>query len=158
MLKKLYFPEANPTHYWEYWDNDDGSFTIHWGELGSEGDSKTVSRKFLKSAKSQIAQLENEFISKGYTEIEFENQKVLLIEYIVDGFGTEEELKKRHSLQDKMDDVLGWTGLGHCDGGSIGSGSMEVCCFVVNFDLAKRVISERLSGTAFSDYSRIYQE
>ncbi len=157
-MKKLYFPEVSPTHYWEYWDNDDGSFTTHWGELGTEGDCNTVSRKFLKSAKSQIAQLEKEFIAKGYTEIEFEDQKVLLIEYIVDGFGTEEELQKRHSLQDLMNDVIGWTGLGHCDGGSSGSGFMEVCCFVVDFDVAKRVVSEQLKGTVFSDYSRIYIE
>ena len=83
---------------------------------------------------------------------------MLLVEFKVDGFGNEEDLHKRHSLEDLMNETLGWTGLGHCDGGSIGSGTMEVCCFVVDFDLAQQVISERLRDTEFSDYARIYQE
>jgi hypothetical protein len=57
-----------------------------------------------------------------------------------------------------MDETLGWTGLGACDGGSIGGGTMEVCNFVVDFDVAKRVIEEDLAGTEFADYVRIYRE
>ena len=57
-----------------------------------------------------------------------------------------------------MDEVLGWTGLGHCEGGSIGSGTMEVCCFVVDFDIAKKVIETKLKDTEFADYTRIFDE
>jgi hypothetical protein len=57
-----------------------------------------------------------------------------------------------------MDETLGWTGLGHCDGGSIGSGTMEVCCLVVDFQIAKKVIQKDLAKTEFSDYSRIFEE
>ena len=72
--------------------------------------------------------------------------------------GTAEDVEKRTRLQDKMDDVLGWTGLGHCDGGSIGSGTMEVCCYVIDFETAKSVIQENLKGTEFSNYTRIFEE
>ncbi|MGH8498656.1 MAG: hypothetical protein ACRERV_07615, partial [Methylococcales bacterium] len=68
------------------------------------------------------------------------------------------DLKKRHSLEDRLNDLLGWTGLGNFDGGSIGSGSMEVCCYVVDFDIAKAAIESELAGTKFADYSRIYDE
>ena len=68
------------------------------------------------------------------------------------------DLDKRHHFQDRMAETLGWTGLGHRDGGSIGSGTMEVCCFVVDFDIAKEVIQKDLEGTPFGDYSRIYEE
>jgi hypothetical protein len=57
-----------------------------------------------------------------------------------------------------MSETLGWTGLGHCDGGSIGSGTMEVCCFVVDFELAKQVVEKDLADTEFADYTRIYNE
>ena len=57
-----------------------------------------------------------------------------------------------------MNETLGWTGLGHCDGGSIGSGTMEACCFVVDFDIAKRVIEKDLAGSEFADFSRIFDE
>ncbi|MEO1489379.1 MAG: hypothetical protein AAFR88_08100 [Pseudomonadota bacterium] len=81
-----------------------------------------------------------------------------MIEYSVDGMGSEQDLDKRHRLEDRMNETLGWTGLGMCDGGSIGSGSMEVCCFVVDYDLAKRVIEMDVQNTEFRDYTRIYLE
>jgi len=57
-----------------------------------------------------------------------------------------------------MNETLGWTGLGHCDGGSIGSGTMVVCCFVGDFRIAKRIIEEDLRDTTFGDYARILNE
>ena len=82
----------------------------------------------------------------------------MLIEYAIGGFGTKQQLEKRHALQDRMDETLGWTGLGHCDGGSSGSGTMEVCCLVVDFDIAKRVIETDLRDTEFGNFTRIYRE
>jgi len=35
---------------------------------------------------------------------------------------------------------------------------MEVCCYVVDFDVAKRVIEDDLQDSQFADYSRIYDE
>lgn len=61
-------------------------------------------------------------------------------------------------LQKKMDEVLGWTGIGNCDGGSIGSGTMGVCCLVVDFDIAKQVIESKLKDTEFSNYTKIFDE
>jgi len=72
--------------------------------------------------------------------------------------GTKEDVAKRHALEDRLNEALGWTGLGECDGGSIGSGTMEACCFVVDSEIAKRVIENDLAGTEFSDYLRIYDE
>lgn len=70
--------------------------------------------------------------------------------------GTEVDIEKRHRLESRMNETLGWTGLGECDGGSIGSGSMEVCTFVVDFDVAKAVIMQDLAGTEFANYTRIF--
>ena len=76
----------------------------------------------------------------------------------MDDMGTREDLDKRHALEERMDDKLDWTSLGTCDGGSIGSGTIEVCCYVVDFDVAKRIIEADLAGTRFSDFARIYSE
>lgn len=81
-----------------------------------------------------------------------------MIEYQIDGMGSEGDLSKRHQVEDRMNETLGWTGLGACDGGSIGSGTMEVCNFVVDFDVAKKVVEEDLAGTEFANYTRIYRE
>jgi hypothetical protein len=73
------------------------------------------------------------------------------------GFGTEQDLDKRHRLEGKLDRILGWTGLGHTDGGSIGSGTMEAGCVVVDFEIAKKVIEENLKDTEFGNYTRIFE-
>ncbi|MFT4668158.1 MAG: hypothetical protein ACI9XB_005138 [Gammaproteobacteria bacterium] len=72
-------------------------------------------------------------------------------------FGSEEDLDKRHRLENRINETLGWTGLGHTDGGSIGSGTMEVGCMVVDFDVAKKVIIEDLKNTEFENFSRIFK-
>ena len=155
-MRKLYNLTSSPKQYWEWWDNDDGSYTVHWGELGTKGQSKTLKSQFFKSAKRKIVEEPSRHIERGYTEID--RLDILLIEFEVAGHGTSEDIEKRYRLQDRMDETLGRTGLGHCDGGSIGSGSMEVCCFVVDFEIAKKIIEHDLRDTEFSNYSRIYLE
>ena len=81
-----------------------------------------------------------------------------MVEYPIDEFGDASDLDLRVALQDRLNDTLGWTGLGYCDGGSTGSGTMEVSCLVVDFDIAKSVIKNDLRGTEFERYSRILQE
>ena len=96
-------------------------------------------------------------IEDGYKDIS-DQRVILIIEYKVDGFGTEKDLDKRYELQDWLNSKLGWTGLGRCDGGSIGSGTMETASFVVNFDLAKKILERDLKETKFANYTRIYKE
>ena len=82
---------------------------------------------------------------------------LLEVEYKIDGFGTDQDLEKRHRLEEHLNELLGWTGLGHVDGGSIGSGTMEAGCVVVDFDIAKKVIEDNLKNTEFGEYSRIFR-
>lgn len=154
-MLKLYNLSAQPRLYWETWEAD-GVHTVHWGELGSRGESKT-----LKDSFESQELIEKEIVKRlgeEFCEIPVEELSVLVIEYQIDGDGNEDDLDKRYFVQEIMDEVLGWTGLGHCDGGSIGMGTMEVCCLVVDFQLAKRVISAELKETEEGDFSRIYDE
>lgn len=45
-----------------------------------------------------------------------------------------------------LNEGLGWTGLGCCDGGGIGSGTMEACCYVVDFE--RDVLTKELAETS----------
>ncbi len=155
---KLYRSSGPTIHYWETWAQDDRRHIVHWGELGTRGMSKTVKSTFLRKAQHIVQKEIDERLRQGYQPLPDEDHAILMIEYGVAGFGTSADLDKRHRLEQRMNETLGWTGLGTCDGGSIGSGSMEVCNFVVDFDLAKRVIEEDLAGTEFSDFVRIYDE
>jgi len=158
-MKKLYFfNEKEKCYYYdEAWINGD-KIIEHIGKLGTKGRTKTYPLDPAKTGKKNISLVLQPAIQSGYKEIPQIKLYTLLVEYIIDGFGTPQDIEKIHKLQDHMNETLGWTGLGHCDGNSIGSDTMEVCCFVVNFELAKKVIAKSLKGTEFDDYSRIYDE
>lgn len=150
-MLKLYKNIAGQLRYWEAWEKDKSSSVVHWGIVGDRGQYKQVSNKSLKAEIDSIK-------DQDYIEFDELDIAILMIEYPVDGMGTAQDVDKRHLLEDRMNQTLGWTGLGHCDGGSIGSGTMEVCCLVVDFEIAKKVVEQDLKNSDFSDYNRIYLE
>jgi hypothetical protein len=156
-MLKLYKRTAGVLHYHEAWLNGETIYE-HWGIAGERGATKEHPLPKDKDKEDAIRYILTPAAKAGYQPIGFEDHIALLIEYAVDGFGTGGDLDKRHALEERMNETLGWTGLGACDGGSIGSGTMEACCFVVDFDLAKRIIEADLAGTEFSDFTRIYNE
>ncbi|MCH4554123.1 hypothetical protein [Aestuariibaculum lutulentum] len=153
---KLYKNIDNKLHYWETWDKDTKTGIVHWGEIGNKGLNKEIKSGLFENYATKIRKEMEQKIKEGYSEFDDENYAFLEIEYKIDGFGTEEDLDKRHRLEDKMAEILGWTGLGHTDGGSIGSGTMEVGCMVVDFEIAKKVVEESLKNTEFENYTRIF--
>ena len=156
-MLKLYNLNASPKEYWETWEND-GEHTVHWGALGTKGQSKKLASGILRNTRASIQKEVDLRVSAGFGSIDIDDHAVLMIEYTIDGMGTPADLEKRHRLEERMNETLGWTGLGHCDGGSIGSGTMEVCCFVVDFELARVAVQQDLENSEFSDFSRIYDE
>lgn len=155
---KLYKQTSSNLHYWETWEETNQTAIVHWGLVGERGQDKEVKAKTRSSLRAQIQQEIDQLLSEGYAPVELEHHHTLLIEFSVNHMGTAKDLSKRARLQERLDETLGWTGLGHCDGGSIGSGTMEVCCFVIDFAIAKQVIEADLHDTEFDTYSRIYQE
>jgi hypothetical protein len=156
MLKLYRRERGKVVAYHEAWHGS--QITEHWGRLGERGETREHRINEQLSEEDNIRQVLANAIAAGYEPMDGDGYSVVLIEYPVNGMGSRKDLDKRHELEDRMNETLGWTGLGHCDGGSIGSGTMEVCCFVVDFETAKKVIEEDLEGTKFADYSRIFDE
>lgn len=50
----------------------------------------------------------------------------LIVQYEVDGFGTDADLERRCRLQDLLDRALRRTLNGMCDGGDLGGGTMNI--------------------------------
>lgn len=153
---KLYKQNDNELHYWETWEKDEKTAIFHWGIVGQRGQDKEIKSGLFSNFKTKVETEISKKLNEGYSEFDEDRFSYLEIEYIIEGFGTEEDLDKRHRLEEIMDEVLGWTGLGHTDGGSIGSGTMEVGFIVVDYEIAKKVIEENLKNTEFSNFSRIY--
>ena len=155
---KLYRFNDSKKEYWEAWANGNGDFTVHYGQLGGRGKSDIIKSSFLRKAERKVEDGIASKKAEGFHEINRDDEFTLLIEYAVEDMGTKADLDKRYALEDRVNETLGWTGLGHCDGGSTGSGTMEACCFVVDFEIAKKVIEEDLLDTEFADYTRIFDE
>lgn len=156
-MLKLYKRIKRVLHYHEAWVHG-AKITEHWGIVGQRGETTEHKRNKKLSEEKNLEEVLAKPLAEGFGSVAIENHAILIIEYCVEGIGSTEDLENRHALEDRMNETLGWTGLGNCDGGSIGSGTMEVCCFVVDFKIAKRVIEEDLKNTKFADYSRIYDE
>jgi hypothetical protein len=157
MMIKLYKRIKRVLRYHEAWAHG-AKITEHWGTIGERGETAEHKRNKKLSVEKDLEQVLSKPLAEGFEPIDLDDHAILVIEYAIEGMGTTKDLDKRHALEDRMNETLGWTGLGHCDGGSIGSGTMEVCCFVVNFEIAKRVLETELKGTKFGDCSRIYDE
>lgn len=156
-MLKLYKLTDNQLHYWETWEKDEKTAIVHWGIVGQRGQDKEFKSGLFSNFRKTVQKEIDNKLKEGYSEFNEDNLAILEIEYKIDGFGTDQDLDKRHNLEEHLNELLGWTGLGNVDGGSIGSGSMEVGCRVVDFEIAKKVIEDNLKGTEFGNYSRIHQ-
>lgn len=156
-MLKLYKQIDGRLHYWETWENDNKTAIIHWGPVGERGAHKEVKSGFISSFTKAVEKEIAARLAEGYAEIDDEDHAFLEIEFKVEGFGTEDDLDKRHELENHLDQLLGWTGLGAVNGGSIGSGTMEVGCAVVDYEIAKSVIEQDLKDGPYADYHRIFR-
>lgn len=154
---KLYKKNNARWHYHEAWVGD-GKITEHWGIVGDRGSTREHPIPSGRSESAALRDVLEAAYAKGFEEVDLDDHSILLVEYAVDGFGTPEDLDKRHRLQSRLDDTLGWSGLGHCDGGSIGSDTMEAACYVIDFSVAKEVVERNLRGTEFENFTRVYNE
>jgi hypothetical protein len=154
---KLYKRHANGVlAYHEAWINDQ-EITEHWGKVGTRGESRKHQSK-SRAGNRDLEKILRPARQAGFVEIDMDEHRRLIVEYVVSDMGTSADLEKRHRFEERLNQALGWTGLGECDGGSIGSGTMEVCCFVVDFAIAKSIVAHDLAGTEFADFSGIFDE
>ncbi len=154
-MLKLYKRFDNQLHYWETWEKDEKTAIIHWGLVGLRGQDKEIKGGLFSSFRKTVQKEIEDKLNEGYIEFDEEKLVLLEVEYKIDGFGTNQDLEKRHRLEERLNEFLGWTGLGQVDGGSIGSGTMEAACVVVDFEIAKDAIESNLKNTEFGNYSRI---
>ncbi len=151
---KLYKGTKGGVLYHEAWSAD-CTVTEHWGKLGELGSTRDHALTEADDPNEVLEAVLASARANGFTELDADQLRLLLIEYRIQGMGSTADLNKRHALEDRMNEVLGWVGLEQCEGGSIGYGTMAVYCLVVDFELARSVIEADLVGSIFEDYSRI---
>lgn len=158
-MLKLYKQIDGKLHYNEAWaEPENGAIVEHWGVVGEKGEMRIHPLAPNSDEDEAISSVLSGAVKSGFAPFNEDDMRILLVEYAVEGMGTKTDVQKLQDLEGVLNESLGWTGLGHCDGNSIGSGTMEACCYVVDFEMAKSILAKDLAGTAFSDYTRIYEE
>jgi hypothetical protein len=151
--KKLYKRIDGILHYEEAWTHE-GEVTRHWGKVGHKGKTARTPLEG-KRPYDAVHEVLSKALARGFEEIPDEKLVGFMIQYEIDGMGTADDLDKLHALEARMNQTLGWLGLGHCDGNTIGSGTMEVFCYVVDLDVAIKCVVKDLAGTPYASYSAI---
>ena len=152
----LHRKSDNKFEYWETWEKDENSSIIHFGIVGDKGETVILEKPFNERKDILKSELKKR-VEEGYLPIAEDNFETIVIEYLVTE-NAHVDLEKRNKLESRLNEFLGWNGLGKCDGGSSGKNTLEVFCLVVDYDLAYKLITEDLTNSEFSDYSRIYQQ
>jgi predicted DNA-binding WGR domain protein len=155
-MLKLYRKTKNRSFYWEAW-NDESHLTVHWGSVGDRGEFRQLALERDTEIGSLIEKEARSWRGKGYKEINRDELHRVVIEYKVRGHGSTDDHDKRVSVENLMNECLGWTALGHCDGGDIGSGTMSIFCFVVDAEKAKELIVKELKSHQLLDGAVIAQ-
>jgi hypothetical protein len=132
---KLYKRDSAGIRYWQAW-KDRHKVVIHWGAVGNRGETREIQLQHDERA-SEVMKRESENPrSRGYRKISDEKHASLLVQYKIQGWGSEDDLLKREKVEGILNETLGWTGNGVCDGGDIGSGTINIFCYVVEPNLA----------------------
>ena len=73
-MLKLYRFTDNNKEYWETWENKEGTHTVHWGDLGTTGQTKEVKSSLLKKAEPSIQREIGSLVAQGFSSIDDEDQ------------------------------------------------------------------------------------
>jgi len=108
--------------------------------LENRGTTLEIDEGFLRD----LAQAKAEFLPQGLSSTEPrgtqavlavqheepDDKRRLIIQYRIRDHGDAHDLDKRHEIEELLGQFLQRADLGFCDGGDIGSGTMNIFCFV----------------------------
>ncbi|MED1303708.1 hypothetical protein BK704_22120 [[Bacillus thuringiensis] serovar konkukian] len=151
---KLIKQEKDKILYWEVWE-DEKNLIVHFGCVGDTGEMYEIELFLFQCAEKEMKNLADEQLANGYKELDEEELIEFVLQYDYKEDQLEEALEKRNQVQEIMDEALGWSGNGHCDGGDIGSGTINIFTFVIDVDKALQTILDELENQQLLDAVRI---
>ena len=140
--------------YWEVWQ-DGRTLVIHYGTVGETGESEEKKLSLFQRAQRLMDELAEEKANEGYDYLDEDELFELVVQYSYEDNQMEATLEKRHHVEDLMNECLGWTGNGSCDGGDIGSGTANIVNYVVDVEKATQTIIEELKNNNLLDGVKI---
>jgi hypothetical protein len=125
--------------------------------VGEEGETRELPHEAGLHPSEIIKREAKPLRAAGFKPRKTKELHSVVIQYKVAGRGTVNDHDRRVRVEERMNECLGWSGLGHCDGGDMGSGTMNVFCYVVDAAIAEKVIVKDLKEHALLDGAVIAQ-
>jgi hypothetical protein len=138
-MKKLYKRQNGFLYYFEAWDRD-GIAIVHSGRVGDRGTSRELRPGSGESVEIVISRELGNAQSQGYRLVDAEAHYSVVVQYNVEGWEADEALGFRRTVEEVLNDALGWNGVGHCDGGDVGRKTINVWCKVVDLECGKQSV------------------
>ena len=142
MKLKVYRTVDGFMEFWESWNEGTEAF-IRSGKVGEMSEIRKFTMKDPRQASEMIKEIER-VRKAGFAPREMEQMIQVVIHYRLERWGSTEDHDRRVKIEDLMNDCLIPTGLGFCDGGDIGSGTINIFCEVVDAAVAERIIVDKL--------------
>lgn len=143
MRLKVYRTVNGVTEFWESW-NEKGEAFVRSGKVGETAEIRKYSMKDPRQA-SEIIKAVERVEKQGFTAREMDDFIQIVIHYRLARWGSSEDHARRVRIEELMNDCLVPTGLGYCDGGDIGSGTINIFCEVVDAAAAEPIIVAKLT-------------
>ena len=86
------------------------------------------------------------------------DRQTLVVQYRIEGWGSPQDLGRRHAIETLLDEHLRSMKIGYCDGGDIGGGTMNVFLYVTSPRRAAKSIVDTLDRAGLIDGATIALE
>lgn len=110
------------------------------GTSGRRGDLKEHADISQHDAARLHASLKREAKAAGFKALSMRHMKALTVFYDANPAEGSRSAAWRHEIEDAWNNLLGWYGLGFCDGGASGLGTHDIHIFVVDRPAALQAI------------------
>ncbi|MED4163920.1 hypothetical protein [Halalkalibacterium halodurans] len=133
--------------YWEVWEDweDEKALIVHYGFVGETGETEEVELESYAQGEEVMEALAEEQLKEGFQSLDEEALIELVVQYSYEESEIEATLEKRQFVEELMDQCLGWTGNGMCDGGDIGRGTANIFNYVIDVEKALNTILKELT-------------
>jgi len=134
--------------FWEAWyEEKEALYAVHVGTVGEKGGQYSVlSDQAAGNNLQALQEWINEMKEEGYVEVTKEDLQPLHVQFF---HLNAEDVETRYRIEQILDECLGTTGNGHCDGGDDSRGGLVFICRVLQIDQAVVDVRQALRETSF---------
>lgn len=154
---RLYKRARESLLYHEAWPQ--GSKVVeHYGIAGDLGDKRVYDLADGAKATAAVRDILRAPLADGFVEWGDDQYDRLYVVFIGDLRSGRSKSSDDANREHALSEILGWRGLGWCDGTDHGKANFNLLCRVCDFALAKKVLEQELPKTKYRKFAAIVDD